>query len=440
MLKKLVLFSITLLLTILVAALLVNIFEHKQEAKLKYLKLVDIPENELDPKVWKQNFPREYDSYIKTQKTKELVKYSKWGRYGGSENFSKLDKYPDLKRMFAGYAFSVEYNEERGHMYSLTDSLSSQRLGDKKPGACIHCHSGGIFQVIDAMGEEKFYSSLALDIVEEHNVKHPVVCADCHNPKTMDLRVTRKKFKEAMERRGIDITQATRHQMRTYVCAQCHVEYYFKGPHKILTYPWDKGLQVDNIESYYDEIDFADWTHAETKAPMIKVQHPEFEMWSTGIHARSGVACSDCHMPYVREGAVKVTDHWVRTPLSNITNACLTCHRQTEEEMKSRVLEIQDKTYSLLTRAEKAILSAMDALKEAMAAGATDEELKEARSLHRKAQIRWDFVSAENSMGFHSPQEAARVLGDSIDYARQAEIAAYKVLTQRKEAQAKIQP
>lgn len=427
------LFILSFVLTVSIAALLINIFERKQEAKLKYLKIIDIPENELDPLVWKQNFPREYDSFRMTMQTRELVQYSKWGRYGGSENFSKLDKHPDLKRIFSGYAFSVEYNEERGHMYSLQDMLSTQRLGEKKDAACLHCHAGGIFQVIDRLGPEEFFSSRALDIKEKYDLKHPIVCADCHDPKTMELRVTRYGFKEAMRRRGIDLSKTTRQEMRTYVCAQCHVEYYFKGPHKILTYPWDKGLNVDQIDEYYREIEFSDWVHAETKAPMLKMQHPEFEIWSTGIHARSGVTCVDCHMPYQREGAVKVTDHWVRTPLANMTNACLTCHRFNEDEMRSRVLEIQDKTYALLTRAERAILDAMDAIKKAMEAGVDDEGLKSARELHRKAQMRWDFVSAENSMGFHSPQEVARILGDSIDYARQAKIAAYEALMSQKQ-------
>jgi len=430
--KIVFLFLFVTAMTVFVAWLLIDIFEHKQEAKLKFVKVVDIPENELDPKIWRMNFPREYDSYVKTMNTKELADYSKFGRYGGSETFSKLDKFPNMKRLFAGYAFGIEYNEEQGHMHSLSDMLSTSRLGDKKPAACLHCHAGGVFQIIESLGPEKYFGSLAKDIVHDHGLKHPIVCADCHDPKSMDLRVTRLGFKEAMARRGVDLSKATRQEMRTYVCGQCHVEYYFKGPGKHLTYPWDKGINIDQIEAYYDEVQFTDWVHEETKTPMLKMQHPEFELWSSGIHARSGVTCVDCHMPYKREGAVKVSDHWIRTPLENITNSCLTCHRMTEDEMKSRVLEIQDKTFELLTRSEKAIVSALDVMKEAIAAGATDDELKESRSFHRKAQMRWDFISAENSMGFHSPQEAARILGDSIDYARQAEISAHKVLNARK--------
>jgi nitrite reductase (cytochrome c-552) len=227
-----------------------------------------------------------------------------------------------------------------------------------------------------------------------------------------------------MAKRGIDVTKATRQEMRTYVCAQCHVEYYFKGDNKVLTFPWDKGLNIDDIEAYYDEQGFKDWTHKDTKAPMLKMQHPEFEMWSSGLHAKSGVTCADCHMPYMREGAVKVSDHWLRSPLTNLNNACQTCHKQDEANLKERVLTIQERTSSLLRRTETALISAIDAINTAQADGASDADLAEARKLHRRASMRWDFVSSENSTGFHSPEEAARILADAIDYARQAQVAA----------------
>jgi nitrite reductase (cytochrome c-552) len=210
--------------------------------------------------------------------------------------------------------------------------------------------------------------------------------------------------------------------MRSFVCGQCHVEYYFKPDTKLVTYPWHKGLKVEQIESYYDEIGFKDWIHAETGAPVLKAQHPEFEMWSQGIHARSGVACADCHMPYVREGAVKVSDHHVRSPLLNIARACQTCHRYPEEEIKARAEIIQDRNKALMDRAEDAVVQLIDAIKEARAKKIPDEKLAEARKLQRKAQWRVDFINAENSMGFHAPQEAARILGEAIDYARQGQL------------------
>jgi nitrite reductase (cytochrome c-552) len=264
------------------------------------------------------------------------------------------------------------------------------------------------------------------DLIAQNSPMFSISCADCHEPSTMALRITRPAFKEAMTSRGIDVSTATRQEMRTYVCAQCHVEYYFKGDGKYLTFPWAKGTRIDNIEAYYNEINFSDWTHEETKSPLVKMQHPDYEMFSSGIHARSGLSCPDCHMPYKREGAVKITDHWIRSPLANLTNSCGTCHRYPEEELKGRVLEIQDSTFSLLERADKAIIAAQDAIVAAMARGVADSALTDARALHRSAFMRWDFVSAESSMGFHSPQEATRMLGDAIDYARQAELSATK--------------
>jgi nitrite reductase (cytochrome c-552) len=248
----------------------------------------------------------------------------------------------------------------------------------------------------------------------------------------MDLRVTRPGFlvgiKALMKTKGIDNynpnIMATRQEMRSFVCGQCHVEYYFKGDKKMLTYPWANGIKVEEIESYYDAAGFKDWTHAETGASVLKAQHPEFELWNQGIHSRSGVACADCHMPYMRDGAVKISDHHIRSPILNISRACQTCHPQPEDEMKARVEAIQDRTRKLLTRSEEALVQMYDEVKKAKARGVSDKALEAALKLQRKAQFRLDFVAAENSMGFHAPQESARILGEAIDYARQGQLAA----------------
>jgi nitrite reductase (cytochrome c-552) len=217
--------------------------------------------------------------------------------------------------------------------------------------------------------------------------------------------------------------------VRSFVCGQCHVEYYC-GPKTTLFYPWNEGLKVEEIERYYDGYKFADghrfydWQHAETGAEVLKAQHPEFEMWSQGIHARSGVACADCHMPYKREGAMKVSDHWVRSPLLNVARACQVCHPYEEGELRARVTAIQERTHALLERAATALTDMLDAIVAAKAAGASADALAPALALQRKAQWRIDFIAAENSMGFHAPAEAARILAESIDYARQAQLVA----------------
>jgi nitrite reductase (cytochrome c-552) len=453
-----------------VVALLMNINERKQEARQHYLKLVELNEDVIDPAEWGKNFPREYDGYKRTAENTSR-------RHGGSEAISKLDEDPRLKRIFAGYPFSVDYRERRGHAYMLEDQDNTERVKKfKQPGACLHCHAS----IIPAYRKEGggdvmkgFELVCAMPLKDARKlVSHPVSCIDCHDPQSMQLRVTRPGFligiKELAKHIAGELAQqeakkpeernpplphltsihqwarhhnkgdrkeeydvntlATRQEMRSFVCGQCHVEYYFKGAGKVVTYPWHKGLRVEQIESYYDEQGFTDYVHGETGAPILKAQHPEFELWNQGIHARSGVSCADCHMPYQREGAIKISDHQVRSPLLNVARACQTCHRYPEEEIKARTEAIQGRNKALMDRAEDALLELLDSLKAAKQRGVDDRALKEAMALQRKAQWRVDFINAENSMGFHAPQEAARVLAEAIDFARQGQI---KVLTSK---------
>ncbi len=427
-----------------VTGLLVNIFEHKQEAKDPFFRVVEITDETEDPAIWGKNFPVQYDGYLRTV---DQVRT----RFGGSEAVprtptaadprsvvaqSRLEEDPRLKTMWAGYAFSVDFREERGHAYMLDDQTFTERQQVvKQPGACMHCHGsvylpykklggGDLMKGFELMNQMPYTEARKL-------ISHPVACIDCHDPATMQLRVTRPGFLEGIRALkasqgvpGYDPnTMATRQEMRSYVCGQCHVEYYFKGPEKRLVYPWANGIKVEQIQAYYDEVGFKDWTHKVSGAPALKAQHPEFEMWSQGIHARSGVACADCHMPYERVGAQKVSDHHVRSPLLNINKACQTCHRWPEEELRARVETIQERTHQLRDQAMDAVVALIDDLGKAMAAGRTDDELALARKLQRQAQFRLDFVEAENSTGFHAPGEAARILGESINLAREGQLA-----------------
>jgi nitrite reductase (cytochrome c-552) len=253
-----------------------------------------------------------------------------------------------------------------------------------QPGACLHCHAS-VMPAYRAAGNgdamRGFEAVCAMPYSEARKlVSHPVTCLDCHHPETLQLRVTRPAFLNGIQvlaktdqelphlpsvtrwrregRRGeFDVNrEATRQELRSLVCAQCHVEYYFRGERKMLTYPWHKGLKAEDIEGYYDEIGHRDWTHPATRAPLLKAQHPEFELWSQGIHARSGVSCADCHMPYKREGAVKISDHHVRSPLLSINRSCQTCHRYPEGEIRARAEAIQDRTKALRVRAQDAVL------------------------------------------------------------------------------------
>jgi nitrite reductase (cytochrome c-552) len=412
------------------AALLLNIAERKREARTHYLELAPLTEDTTDAAEWGRNFPRQYDGYRRTVDVERT-------RHGGSEAFQKLDEDPRWRRLFRGYAFGLDYREERGHAHMLADQDETRRVQERpQPGACLHCHAA-VMPAYRKLGNGDvargfdLLNAMPWQEARQH-VTHPITCGDCHDPKTMQLRATRPGFLTGitayMASRGVpgyDVNKtATRQEMRTYVCAQCHVEYYFRGPGKTLVYPWAKGIGVEQIEAYYDEVQWKDWEHPETGAAVLKAQHPEFELWSQGIHARSGVACADCHMPYKREGAVKISDHHVRSPLLNIARACQTCHRYPERELLARAEAIQDRTERLMGLAENAVLALMDAVRAATARGVPPPALADARAFHRKAQWRLDFVAAENSKGFHAPQEAARILGEAIDLARQGQAAA----------------
>jgi nitrite reductase (cytochrome c-552) len=427
-----------------ITALLVNIFERKQEARNPFYRVVELTEETEDPAIWGKNFPLQYDGY---RRTVDQVRT----RYGGSEAEprtpsaadprsvvaqSRLEDDPRLKIMWAGYAFATDFREERGHAYMLDDQTFTERQRvAKQPGTCLHCHASVVVPYRKAGGGDLvkgFEAMNPLPYAEARKrVTHPVACIDCHDPENMQLRITRPGFMEGMRAwkasQGVadyDVnTMATRQEMRSFVCGQCHVEYYFKGPEKRLVYPWNKGLRVEQIVAYYDSIGHKDWLHAETGAPVLKAQHPEFEMWNQGIHSRSGVACADCHMPYERVGALKVSDHHVRSPLLNINRACQTCHRWSEEELAARAAQIQDRVHGMRDQAMDALIDLIADLKAARAAGDTAAVFRQAQQLQRHAQFYLDFIEAENSNGFHAPQEALRVLGQSIDLARRGQLA-----------------
>ena len=425
------------------AALIANIATRKQEGRNPFYRVVELTDDTQDPAIWGKNFPLQYDGY---RRTVDQVRT----RFGGSEAIprtptkadprsivsqSKIEEDPRLKIMWAGYAFAKDFREERGHAYMLDDQTYTERqIVAKQPGTCLNCHAstysamkklgnGDIVKGFEKMNAVPYAEARAL-------VQHPVACLDCHDSGTLQLRVTRPAFMEGMRAlkasqgvKDYDVNRdATRQEMRAFVCGQCHVEYYFKGPEKRLVYPWANGLRADDILAYYEKEGFKDWTHADSGAPVLKAQHPEFEMWNQGIHAKSGVACADCHMPYTRVGALKISDHHVRSPLLNINRSCQTCHKWSEDELKARVSTIQEKTWELRNRAMDAVVALIGDLKKAREAGRKEAELLAAQGFQRKAQFLLDFVEAENSTGFHAPQEAARVLGTSIDLARQGQL------------------
>ena len=458
--------------TVLVLLLNRNVMTRKAEALQTSFKVVELDEKTVDPAQWGKNFPRQYDGYLRTA-DKYSTKYGGAGSDGMPK--SRLEDDPRLVTIFDGYAFAIDFNQRQGHAHMLDDQRTTRRVTERpQTGACLHCHASNTVAYRDlglrngapgaltdpflgntaqAQLMAGFEASCKMEYDEATKlVSHPVACIDCHDPQNMALRVTKPGFLRGIQalansgeplphlpsiehwRRGdrgkpYDANRdASRQELRSMVCGQCHVEYYC-GPKTTLFFPWDKGLKVEQIEQHYesykfpDGTPFTDWTHARTGAPVLKAQHPEFELWSQGIHARSGVSCADCHMPYRREGAIKISDHHVRSPLLDVARACQTCHRFPEAELHARVAAIQDRTKALMDRAEDALVQLIGDLEQAKKGGASAFVLQPALALQKKAQWRVDFVNAENSMGFHAPQEAARILAEAIDYARQGQLA-----------------
>ncbi len=385
--------------------------------------LVEIKPMEPDSSVWGQNFPNQWSTLQKTETNNVDTTYA------GSSQFSWLERDPRQKILFAGYPFSKDYNDDRGHMNALEDVRNTKRLNldpdDPKhtPATCYSCKSSNNPALWDEMGMAEYDKLSFMEM--SGRIEEPIGCANCHEAGTMRLIVTNPALNEALKAQGKDWTTFTRQEMRTVVCANCHVEYYFKGDGKYLTFPWAKGTNIDQIISYYEEAGFKDWEYPEAGTPMLKAQHPEYEFFTAdSTHFKAGVSCADCHMPYVSEGAAKYSTHDVHSPLLNPEAACGQCHTDSEYVVR-RVNLIQEQVATTKQNTEDALIDAITAIKAAAADPNADAELlDQARDLHRKAQYMWDFVSAENSTGFHNPEYALKILAESTNLARQAQMLA----------------
>ena len=430
------------LVTFVIAALLVNIVQRQAEDRSTFVKVAELDEQTYDPSVWGQNFPPEYEGWKATtqMEPKDIAKREPTAQDPRTTTaHSKIEADPRLVTMWQGYAFSIDYREPRGHAYMLIDQRYTKRVLERpQPGACLNCHAS-LPEITTKLGNGDQAAGWAAMNKMPYNeatklATHPVSCIDCHDPETMALRITRPAFidgikvlKASQGVQNYDVnTQATVQEMRSFTCAQCHVEYYFKGEGKTLTFPWDRGLTVDNALEYYDEVGWTDFTHKLTGAQALKAQHPDYETYSQGVHAKAGVTCVDCHMSYKREGAMKITDHQVRSPMTNeatINQACLTCHNTTETDMRERVETIHDR----YEHAKNVSFDALDALikdiEKARASGTAADRIATAQSYQRKAQFFLDYVVSENSRGFHAPQYTLRILNDATDASRLGQLA-----------------
>lgn len=433
--KNKVLFVVTILVVFLLGLLASSIINRKNEAKYKYVPQVDIGENEPRNEVWGKNYPQEYQSYLQTSDT-TFSSYQ-----GGGAMRDVLEEDPRLVVLWAGYGFSKDYSQGRGHYYAIEDIHNTLRTGAPKgegdgpmPSTCWTCKSPDVPRLMNEIGVTEFYSGKWAD--KGHEVVNPIGCADCHDSKTMKLQITRPALVEAFESMGKDITKATHQEMRSLVCAQCHVEYYFNKnlPGKegvpYLVFPWKNGFSAENMEQYYDDIDFQDWTHDISKAPMLKAQHPGYEVFMTGVHADRGVSCADCHMPYKSEGGQKYTDHHIQSPLNNTANACQVCHREETTKLVANVYERQQKFNESRLKLEDFLVKAHIEAGKCWELGATTEQMKAILTDIRHAQWRWDYAAASHGGSFHSPVESARVVASGLVIAQEARVKLARMLAE----------
>jgi len=431
--KNKILFVVTIIVVFVLGLLASSVINRKSEAKYMYVPQVDIAENEPRNAEWGKNFPKEYQSSMQTLDT-TFTSFQ-----GGSSTIDMLEEDPNFVILWAGYGFSKSYKQGRGHAYAIEDVHNSLRTGAPEnkedgpmPATCWTCKGPDVPRLMDEKGVGEFYAGTWAENVSE--VVNPIGCADCHDPDNMKLRITRPALVEAFGAMGKDINQATHQEMRSLVCAQCHVEYYFdktKAGHEgtpYLTLPWKNGTSVEDMEKYYDEIGFSDWTHQISRAPMLKAQHPGYELFKTGVHAERGVSCADCHMPYKSEGGQKFTDHHLQSPLNNVANSCQVCHREEERKLVENVYSRQRKAQENRLKLEAILVKAHIEAGKAWELGATEEQMKDILMDIRHAQWRWDFTAASHGASFHAPVEIGRIMGSGMDKAAEARVKLARVL------------
>ena len=431
--KNWILFLVTAIVVFFLGMLASSVINRKNEAKFAYTPVVKIKDNEPRNDIWGKNFPKEYQSYLQTLDT-NFASYQ-----GGSRMIDLLEEDPKLVILWAGYGFSKDYNQGRGHYYAIDDIQNSLRTGSPAgkddgpmPATCWTCKSPDVPRLMNEKGIDEFYSGKWASKGSE--VVNNIGCADCHNSTDMSLQISRPALVEAFDAMGEDISQATHNEMRSLVCAQCHAEYYFKkdipGKEGIpyLVFPWKNGTGVDEMEEYYDEIAFSDWTHSLSKAPMLKAQHPGYETYLTGVHADRGVSCADCHMPYKSEGGQKFTDHHIQSPLNNVANSCQVCHRQETNKLIENVYSRQKKSAQTRLELERSLVMAHLEAKKAWDLGASEAQMKDILQDIRHAQWRWDYGAASHGGSFHSPVEIARVYATGLVKAQDSRIKLARLL------------
>lgn len=365
---------------------------------------------------------------------KYSLQYQSWlGTSQSEEIGDALAEDPRLVVLWGGYLFSSEYNHPRGHYYAVTDVRNILRTGAPKdensgpqPAACWTCKSPDVARLITEKGEDGYFGAKWAKWGNE--IVNPIGCADCHDTNSKEfaegqpaLRIARPHVLRALDKIDWNFERSDKTDKRAAICANCHVEYFFAGDKKIVTFPWQNGVSVEQMEKYYDDLQFKDWTHSLSKAPMLKAQHPDFETWTMGMHGKNGVTCVDCHMAKQQTADGRVfTNHNIGNPFDNFQNTCANCHDQSKEKLQGIVNSRKERVQSAMIKLEDQLVHAHFEAKAAWDAGATEAEMKDALQDIRHAQWRWDYTSASHGFYMHAPEVALEVLSSGLDKAADA--------------------
>lgn len=416
--------------------------------KSEPVKPVKIADGEIDPQVWGKAYPSEYELWKKTEEPNPAGK-SKYKRGYDVDRitYDKLAEFPYMALLFNGWGFGVEYNEPRGHAFMLRDQLEVDPSRVKAGGVCLTCKTPYAPKLEKEMALNYYktpYKEVLAQIPEKHRTLG-VACIDCHDNKDMSLRISREfTLKVALKDMGVDPDKVSRQDMRSLVCAQCHVTYNIPKDKDMKSvgvfFPWQGSkwgnITIENIiKKIRSDASYGEWKQSVTGFKLAFIRHPEFELFTNNsVHWKAGASCADCHMPYTKVGIYKVSDHRVESPLKNDMKACMQCHTETTDWLRDQVTAIQDRTVSLMIRSGYATATAaklFEIVHNAQAAGKNiDKALYDrAKDYYEQAFYRCLFVGAENSVGFHNPSEALRILGDATAFAVKAEALLRQALT-----------
>ena len=390
-----------------------SIMQRKVEAVQIQTPKVSMKENESNNWKFKEAYPHEFHSWLKTKDNKPA-------------KTDVLADNPAVMVIFGDSGMSKSREGTTGHYYGLIGLYEPLRSGLKGASTptCVACHSSDVPRLIEQYGEDGFFAATKFNMLEE--TTNPIGCANCHDTKTMGLKVTLPHAIDGIKEMGKDPNNLSQGELRNFVCVQCHSEYYSKkvlvddkNVSKLVT-PLKFFENIEKLEEFYDKKAQKDYTHNLSKTPMLRAQHSEAGMAMNGIHYQRGVSCADCHMPYIKEGGVKYTSHDSKSPVSRIDKTCQNCHRESEQTLMNDITNRKSIYQANVASLEKTLADTHLLVKKALDAGAKVEELTSIHEHLRTSQWRWDYVASARGSFFHAPIESMRLVATGLDHAHKA--------------------